>query len=228
MSDCRVSLVVTGFGVFADVLDNPSMRIVNELSSNSYLCDAQDTSVQYKILEVSVDHCSKFHDACILPETDNIKNNTIYVHIGVDSKGTHIKLEECAYNNMNFRVPDVKGYQPEGETISPTCSLDEPLNSGLPLGSLCQALNETFSAEQVHTGEDCPLVQLSQDPGRYLCNYIYYQALQHQKDQHQPLQSVFVHVPACSVVPQEVQVKVVKELLTSISALARKEPNGGV
>lgn len=215
----EVCLVVTGFGVFADVLDNPSMRIVEELSSSSYKCEGDRGKIEYKILEVSVDHCSTIHDAFLKSGSDLDSNaGTVFVHIGVDSKGTHIKLEECAYNNMTFRVPDVKGFQPENTTIVTGTALDEPLHSGLPLGTFCQTLNETFEALPVEDGstQTRAIVQLSQDPGRYLCNYVYYQAMQHQKTENRPLRSVFVHVPAFSTVPQEVQVAVVKKLLNLI------------
>jgi len=216
----KVSLVVTGFGVFADVLDNPSMRIVEELSSNAFECDGKLGHLEYKILEVSVDHCCTIHDKFLADTEGKNRDNTVFVHIGVDSKGTHIKLEECAYNNMTFRVPDVAGFQPENETIVSECALDEPLRSDLPLAAMCRTLNETFPAIPFggESTDARPVVQLSQDPGRYLCNYVYFQAMQHQKAGNKPLRSVFVHVPAFSTVPQEVQVGVVKKLLNLIAS----------
>jgi pyrrolidone-carboxylate peptidase len=59
-------------------------------------------------------------------------------------------------------------------------------------------------------------LQLSQDPGRYLCNYTYYQALLHQQRLGQPLHSVFVHVPPFDAIPQQEQVAMVKTLIQRI------------
>jgi len=221
MSASGVSLVVTGFGVFADVLDNPSMRIVEELSSNCFACEGFADSVQFKILEVSVDGCSSFHDGSQCTESERMSSATVFVHVGVNSKGTHINLEECAYNNMTFRVPDVKGFQPESATIESESPLDQPLYSSLHLAQMCQALNQTAPA--LPGREDVNLVQLSQDPGRYLCNYVYYQALSHHKSQKKPMLSVFVHVPPFEVIPQDVQVDVVKQLLILIAKNAAEQ-----
>ena len=221
MSASGVSLVVTGFGVFADVFDNPSMRIVEELSSNCFACEGFADSIQFKILEVSVDGCSSFHDSLQSSDNKEISTTTVFVHIGVNSKGTHINLEECAYNNMTFRVPDVKGFQPESATIFSECPLDQPLYSSLCLAQICQALNQTVPV--LPGREDVNLVQLSQDPGRYLCNYVYYQALSHHKAQQKPMLSVFVHVPPFEVMPQNVQVDLVKQLLILIAKNAAEQ-----
>ena len=33
-------------------------------------------------------------------------DSTLVVHLGVDARATSFKLEQRAYNNMTFRVPD--------------------------------------------------------------------------------------------------------------------------
>jgi pyroglutamyl-peptidase len=205
-------VVVTGFGVFAGVEDNPSKRIVEELQATQFQC-ADDRKITYRILDVSVEFCCKLHDDLIASAGEK----QIFIHIGVDSRATFIKLEQCAYNNMNFRVPDVCGYQPENCTICAESDLDCPLYSALPLDQLCAGLNQTFPTSTAATEE--PLsnrVQLSQDPGRYLCNYTYYQALLHQQRLGLPLHSVFVHVPPFEAIPQEEQVAIVKALIDSV------------
>lgn len=225
------SIVVTGFGVFADVHDNPSKRIVEELSSTAFRTDIANTSFSFEILEVSVDFCSKFHDSCESDNQNYACKRPVYVHIGVDSKGTHIKLEQCAYNNMNFRVPDVRGYQPESAQISDSCALDAPLYSALPLAAICEELNSTYNDlyvpvdteaaapddQQEQKDANHKLVRLSEDPGRYLCNYVYYQALQRNVTAGEPLNALFVHVPPFSAVSQETQTLVIKKLLSIIA-----------
>lgn len=230
----RCSIIVTGFGGFADVHDNPSKRIVEELSSSAFGTDISNATFTYDILEVSVGFCSKFHASCDAKAESADCKRLVFVHIGVDSKGTHIKLEQCAYNSMNFRVPDVQGYQPESALINEGCTLDAPLYSTLPLDSLCMELNNSYGnlyvpppqapdgdSVPVDNSSDCTLVRLSQDPGRYLCNYIYYQALQRNLALGAPLNALFVHVPPFSVVSQDVQTQVIKKLLSMIAETQR-------
>ena len=66
----------------------------------------------------------------------------IFIHFGVDAKGKQIKLEQCAYNNMSFRIPDVEDYMPQNECILSTNALESSISSVLPLESLQIKCNE--------------------------------------------------------------------------------------
>jgi pyroglutamyl-peptidase len=269
------TIVVTGFGLFAGVSDNPSRQLVESYAENPQVT-TQGTLCS--VLEVSVNACSQFHDTFF--NSSEIEQNeigtvaipckvegrtegsSIFVHIGVDSKARQMKLEQSAYNNMSFRVPDEAGFQPQNCVISSDHPLDEPLSSDFPLEIFCNTLNETFGFEFCHgaataTTTDCVtntvceqeaaaelvgtatavtpgvagdnaasaderLVRMSQDPGRFLCNYIYYQALLHQQKAQLPLQSVFVHVPPFHVVPKELQLRVITRLVSLIREHVRK------
>ena len=213
------SLFVTGFGAFSGVEDNPSKHIVQELKNSGFCC-GNFQQIHFSILEVSVEHCSQIHAK--FAETGG--QNSVFVHIGVDSKAKSVKLEQCAYNNMTFRVPDVCGYQPQDVKICSESTLDCPIYTELPLSKICEDLNVTYPDGSISTGGDddaadkVSLVQLSQDPGRYLCNYTYYQALQHQKSAGRPIYALFVHVPPFDVIPQERQVALVRSLLERIAS----------
>lgn len=113
---------------------------------------------------------------------------TVLLHLGVDSNSTQFKLEQCAYNDATFRVPDERGYQPHCECIisvdnneiscsgmeeasSPTDShrrsWGECLRTTIDLQSVCEELEQC-------TNEN---VTISTDPGRFVCNYTYYLSL---------------------------------------------------
>lgn len=105
---------------------------------------------------------------------------------------------------MTFRVPDVQGYQPLEAPISPSSAYDSLLTTSLPLSTI---LENTIHKEQV---------TISTDPGRYLCNYVYYKALLHQHSKGLPLYSLFIHVPSFDVISKDQQVGIIKQLITSV------------
>jgi pyroglutamyl-peptidase len=116
---------------------------------------------------------------------------------------------------MTFRIPDVKGYQPNGIKIDDCYDFDCPVVSKLPLFELCQQLkSHGFN------------VMISNDPGRYLCNYIYYSSLQACEKLQQQIStiqslpvtfhSLFVHVPSFSVISKTEQIEFMKFLMTLI------------
>lgn len=92
---------------------------------------------------------------------------TLCVHFGVDSKATTFRLEQCAYNEATFRVPDRAGWQPAQHLIEPALGLAHCLRTRLDVGALRERL-----AERGHP------VEVSQDAGRYLCNWVYFRSLQ--------------------------------------------------
>jgi pyrrolidone-carboxylate peptidase len=160
------SIVVTGFGVFAGVSDNPSRQLVESYAENPQVT-TQGTMCS--VMEVSVNACSQFHDTFFnrseIEQNDfeavNIpckmegrnEGSSIFVHIGVDSKARQMKLEQSAYNNMSFRVADEAGFQPQNCVISSDHPLDEPLSTDFPLELFCNTLNETFGSEFCYRAE---------------------------------------------------------------------------
>jgi pyrrolidone-carboxylate peptidase len=83
-------------------------------------------------------------------------------------------------------------------------AFDSPLESFLDIPALCELLKT-----------DQWNVEVSSDPGRYLCNYIYYKSLQLSSKRQEfsrtgNCQSIFIHVPGADVIPLEKQVAFVK------------------
>ena len=132
------------------------------------------------------------------------------MHFGVDSKGTSIKLEQMAYNNMTFRIPDEKGFQPDNAPIDSEGSIgfDSCLQSDIPL------------VDVINSCSASSIVSLSTDPGRFLCNYIYYRSLSHAAACAKSKKAVLIHIPPFETIPMATQYPVIKELLRAIIRLS--------
>lgn len=104
----------------------------------------------------------------VVNNISNEKQEIIFIHLGVDANGSGIKLESKCYNNKTFRIPDQSGNKPENECISVIDPLDLPLHSNLDILQIYEKIvSENYDFK----------VEISVDPGRYLCNYIYYKSL---------------------------------------------------
>lgn len=110
-------------------------------------------------------------------------------------------IEKCAYNNKDFRIPDNSGYQPCDQQICMDWDLDCPINTKLDVKELEQKLKKLK-------------VKLSTDPGRYLCNYIYYCSMKDlgSKDN---VSCLFVHFPTNQYTTPEQNKQFLFELLNA-------------
>lgn len=109
-------------------------------------------------------------------------------------------LEVCAYNNKTFRIPDNAGKQYNAEKINQKDELDHMLKCHLDLNDLMTKLKN-------HD------IVLSTDPGRYLCNYVYFRSLDTLCSANKNAQSLFVHIPPTQHKSHEQNVSFVEALL---------------
>jgi pyroglutamyl-peptidase len=224
-----VRYVLTGFGEFQDVPINPSQVIVRTIANSSL----DKCAVRSSIVEVSMEGvCSALKDLqqCAAPTQpltfspdpqgpvpispplptslplptsplpSSPDEQEIWVHLGVNSKQEGFRLEKIAWNEATFRVPDQRGAQPHNQKIYTTPEAPPSLQSTLQLDALAAALTQRgFPTET------------SEDPGRFLCNYIYYHTLDYcaKNNTH----GVFVHIPPFSQIPLDTQLKFVRSLL---------------
>ena len=187
---------LTGFGKFNGVEVNPTTILIDKLKECSGSGD--DDEITYEVLEVAVDKVNSY--LCSLPQEDAL----CFIHLGVNATGDCIQLERMAYNNMNFRCEDESGFQPKSTPICEELSLDGSIMSDLPL--------EEFATDMCNEGFNC---KTSDDPGRFLCNYVYFKSLQNKK------YSVFIHVPHFSVIDADTQLLFVKRITKKIVAFSK-------
>jgi pyroglutamyl-peptidase len=225
-----ISFVVTGFGPFGDVKENPTTALVNSLSEHlSTLKDVPPTRTM--VIETSAVAAKEQVDALYDDLTKEFghtedKAVVVLIHLGVNVKNDQgFELESCAYNEATFRIPDERGHQPQMEPIIAGAAVGTELSTLLDVSALVGQLS-SISGSGVDGGIQ-PNVTVSTDPGRFVCNYTYcysldkfkcsHQATTTQQDVHFPyVRCLFLHVPPFSVVPQSEQMRFVSSLMLAI------------
>jgi pyrrolidone-carboxylate peptidase len=146
-------IIVTAFGAFGDVTTNPTQQMVEEFKEelNQFELSEQKIPVLYYIIPVSVEDC--------LLSLEEIKNqikhyeemynteNVLLLHLGIDANARFMKMEQCGYNNMTFRIPDVRGYQPVSEPINNLCGFNDALHTSHPLTDVLQRSEGSVSVD---------------------------------------------------------------------------------
>ena len=145
------------------------------------------------------------------------------IHVGVAGRRPNISLETKSFNGC-YNLKDALG---KVGISSP--SSDNPLNVDGPgdcfLNVFKFLINFGINSVELQTDIDlveclacCPTkfpVELSDDPGNYLCGYIYYKSLQKVAELRgigARVSTLFIHVPIIQTVPSET----VAECLLSI------------
>ena len=165
-------VLVTGFGPFHQHKVNASWEAVKEMASMGL--EHEGKKVNLEIREVPVVYETVSKDIPLLWAELAPK---ICVHVGV-SPYTCIKLEKYG-RNLGYNHQDINSCTP----VDGVCCKDGP-----------DVIQTKFDVENVarKVCERQPdvVVQVSEDAGRYLCDFIYYTSL---NLGHAPV--IFVHVP---------------------------------
>jgi len=164
-------LVLTGFGHFPGVPDNPTQAIVE-----AFRKDPNGLAQPHKLalLDVAYRSAGSMVDALLDPAPDAL------VLTGYSNRATMVTLEARATDYCAPDQPDICG------TIPPLKSDPAPpLTTSAPLASLSIALKEASIAAEI-----------SQDAGAYLCNYTYRHALERVNERALDTTVLFVHLPA--------------------------------
>lgn len=192
-------LIVTGFGSFCGVKNNPSKWIVEQLRKQN-----SDDDASFKVLDVAAHQVEKeLHALAVKIPPDA---HAIWVHFGVHDGAKTFLLEAQAVNEADFRIPDEAGWQPSRQRINQHLPLDHTLRVTLPLQKLVDVLPHD--------------VEVSHDAGRFVCNYTLYRSLERCQQQRQLSHglwaAVFVHVPTFTIKSQQEQLSFAKSLLQSL------------
>ena len=136
-------------------------------------------------LPVSIDQAKQ-----AIEHLDVSKYDTILM-LG-EANRDYLSLEQFAYNEIDMRIPDNQGLQIKQQPIDDGTTVQTKLD--------------------LHRWVK-PGIQLSDDPGRYLCNYVYYQM-----SQKHP-QVLFIHVSA-TIETVELQTQQIEEIIHEIETLS--------
>ncbi len=170
------NLVLTGFGAFPGVPDNPTQRLVEHFRQQPALLP-QDTALH--LLDVDYRSVGAQLDA-LLHEPPRA-----LILTGYSNLATAITLETRAHGICAPDKPDATGHIPPSSAEQPPT-----LHTRIELDALRCVLE----------AEDLPAA-ISHDAGQYLCNFSYRHALQRVEELEHDTKVLFVHLPALSDTP---------------------------
>jgi pyroglutamyl-peptidase len=182
----EVHFVVTGFGPFRDVPQNPTQVIIERLVSylqrresaapSSSTPQPPDLTPRLsavtitRIIETSAEGARNAVDALFeqlgsvdtfplpYPTQTRTAPTVVMLHLGVNYKGTEFQIERCGYNEADFRVPDERGEQPQRESIV-------ALNQDGHHRELGEALFTEFDVPALVTSLNISLTELARSLG---------------------------------------------------------------
>ncbi|XP_061588700.1 pyroglutamyl-peptidase 1-like [Cololabis saira] len=166
----RKKVIVTGFEPFGEHVVNSSWAAVQELERlglgeavDLYVCEIP---VEYKAI------------GSLLPSLWKEHRPELVVHVGVSGLATTVTLEKCGHNKGYKRL-DNCSFCP----ASQWCMEDGPdcLKSVLDMDTISRKVNDSDIGITA---------SVSEDAGRYLCDYTYYTSLYLGQGR-----AAFVHVP---------------------------------
>jgi pyroglutamyl-peptidase len=199
-----MKVLLTGFGPFADIVENPTSAIVEQMA----LRDLQGAELTTRIMPVSFARSARAIDA-LLREGEY----DLALLLGVAGKADKFRIEAVGRNQDNARIPDCDGESRQDVPIIPNG--EQLMPATLDIDGLLNAMrNEGFE------------VEVSQDAGAYVCNHIYYSALNTIARDNLKTQCVFLHVPPaedsfqppknCTTVPLDKQIAFVMRALETL------------
>lgn len=169
-------VLITGFGPFPGMPRNPSGTIATQLaklrrpalqhvSRASHLFPTSYAAVDRDLSKLIAKHRPK-----------------ILIMFGVAGRTKFMRVETIARNRQSVLHPDVMGLTPR--TLATTGKAPSQRRGRAPFVRLQHAARTT--------GVNA---RLSRDAGAYICNYVYWRALESLDKGHTPDLVVFIHVP---------------------------------
>jgi len=170
------TLLVTGFGPFPGAPSNPTKPLALALARRrrpafaSVRCVAHVFPTSYAAVERE------------LPELIARYRPDAILMFGLATRTKHLRIEMQARNAITSVFPDADGLKPATNTLTKSGPASLPARA--PGARLLQAARATSVP-----------VKLSRDAGRYLCNALYWRALEAGAQRDGPRVISFVHVP---------------------------------
>ncbi|KAJ4827818.1 hypothetical protein Tsubulata_026155 [Turnera subulata] len=203
---------VTGFKKFQGVAENPTEKIVGNLKGflDKTGLPAGVTLGSCTVLETAGDGARPMLYQVLESNMVNTgvptNEQVVWLHLGVNSGALKFLIERQAFNEATFRCPDELGWQPQRQHIIPEDGeIGRVRETSLSIKEISKILKKK--------GHD---VTISEDAGRFVCNYVYYHSLRFAEQKGH--KSLFVHVPLFSRIDEESQMQFVASLLEAIAS----------
>jgi pyroglutamyl-peptidase len=171
----RPRVLLTGFGPFPGVSENPSAWLAETLAARPPLLDAE---LHVRVLPTA------WLAAELMPRLYDELQPHVMIHFGVSERANSFRIERSAHNRAALRK-DAQGVVP----VRPVVRHDGPdrFDTDLPAAALAAHL------------KTCGLpAVISRSAGSYLCNYVYYHSLDWARRQSESRLALFVHIPPLS------------------------------
>jgi len=168
------TILITGFGRFPGSPINPSGLIATRLVRRRRPALAGTRRVAH-VFATRYEAVDRELPALLAREKPDI-----VVMFGVATRSRRVRVEERARNRVAL-LPDAGGYRPAAPTITPH---RDALRNPLPLARLVKAARSAGV-----------IAARSRNAGTYLCNYVYWRALEAAARPGGPGLVIFIHVP---------------------------------
>lgn len=118
-----------------------------------------------KVLDVTYKEVDEF--------IDSLKEDTFLLSLGLAQSRKSLSIEKYGYNKINNHTKDNSGFIPKIDVINQ--SLKEKIETNINIEKLLPLIKDSY---------------ISEDPGNYLCNYIYFKGLNKLNNN-----ALFIHIP---------------------------------
>lgn len=167
-------VLITGFGRFPGAPANPTTPLVARLvragRRRGLDCIAHVFATRYAAVDRE------------LPALFAAHRSDAILMLGLAGRRRHVCIELLARNRKSTIFPDAGGTLPQRPAIA--AGAPASLRGHAPFSRLLAAARGTHVP-----------TRFSRDAGKYLCNYIYWRALEAAAQPDGPRRAVFVHVP---------------------------------
>ncbi len=168
----RPRVLITGFGPFPGFADNPSAWLVETLAKRQ---EWPGLKLDARVLPTA------WEDVARIPRLFETLQPHAMIHFGVSERGQAFAIERSAHNRV-ARQPDARGTMPETRTIRAGGRMR--FHAPFPATALAAHLRRSGFAART-----------SRSAGTYLCNFLYYHALEWACRQLSAPPVIFVHIP---------------------------------
>lgn len=197
---------LSGFGPFAHIRENPSAAIAERLR-DQLATEAEHLVVHFTECETAVRGVNEYFALLRAKVSELVASDPsvsiLLCHLGVHSgeRGAILRVEVEGFNELFASVPDVDGVVFNHDLIDPDAGsltfsrlskLADTSETLAELHSTIQRLNMAVTDQ--NDGRMVPQWVVSNDAGRYICNFCLYRSLELQERYPSNVVSVFIHV----------------------------------
>jgi pyroglutamyl-peptidase len=169
----KLRVLLTGFGPFPGVPENPSARLAEALATRSAGLECE---LHSQVLPTEWEAV-----ALLAPALCETLQPHVMIHFGLSELAKAFRIE-CSAHNRTVSRADAKGALPSSAII--LAQRPDRLDTSLPAGVLAAHLKSQGLAAAT-----------SSSAGRYLCNFLYYLSLDWSARQATTPLALFVHIP---------------------------------